>query len=700
MRYFFIHSVSILFTFLNFSLAQTSISQGNVSGTWTLEGSPYLINGEITISNDSTLYIEPGVLVEFQGHYKLNVQGRLLAIGTRSDTIIFTINDTSGFNNFKIPDGGWHGIRFRQTPASNDSSKIIYCKLQFGKALESIWPDQYGGAIYVEGFDKLLISRSLITNNVAVKAIDAGGGGIYCSDASPFLESVIISNNISTDNGGGISCWDNSRPTLKDVIIRNNISYSVGGGISCLENANPILENVTIDGNYSSEGGGMFTYVSNPSLTNNTISNNIAGVGGGILFSGGSVPSIINSTIKKNRATDGNGGGIICWNSDVSLFNVEIIENSASWGGAIHSYESTLKLKNIKINGNLADVAAGISAGKSGLQMDSCIVINNSSKNSTGLRINNSSFSLTNSIVSNNTATQYAAGGGFSNSSIGTVSNSLFAFNDANMSGENWNSGGVSVWSEADVNFFNCTFSTNSAAYGDGLTVGGGGIASITNCIFWDNSNDQIALADWNDTGGNLSVNYCDVQDGIDYVNTTMLSTITWGYGNIDSDPLFVDVGDNDFHLQDNSPCVGNGIDSIEINGIWYYCPVTDIDGNPRPNPSESNPDIGAFENSSEPSTIEDRVSLHPKEFRLFQNYPNPFNPKTSFKYQLPKTSNVDLNIYNLLGQRVTTLVSKKQQAGNYKVEWDATDFTSGVYFYRIKTNNGFEQAKKLLVVK
>ena len=62
------------------------------------------------------------------------VQGRLLAIGTETDTIVFTKNDTTGFHNLTIPDGGWHGIRFMDTPTTNDSSKIVYCKLQYGKA--------------------------------------------------------------------------------------------------------------------------------------------------------------------------------------------------------------------------------------------------------------------------------------------------------------------------------------------------------------------------------------------------------------------------------------------------------------------------------------------------------------------------------------------------------------------------------------
>jgi len=82
------------------------------------------------------------------------------------------------------------------------------------------------------------------------------------------------------------------------------------------------------------------------------------------------------------------------------------------------------------------------------------------------------------------------------------------------------------------------------------------------------------------------------------------------------------------------------------------------------------------------------------------QNYPNPFNPTTTITYQLPVVSNVELNIYNLLGQKVATLVSEKQSIGNYKVEWDASSFTSGIYFYRLKTDKGFIQSRKLILLK
>jgi len=87
------------------------------------------------------------------------------------------------------------------------------------------------------------------------------------------------------------------------------------------------------------------------------------------------------------------------------------------------------------------------------------------------------------------------------------------------------------------------------------------------------------------------------------------------------------------------------------------------------------------------------------KIFKLSQNYPNPFNPTTAIGYQLSTVSEVELSIYNLLGQKVSTLVSKKQPAGRYEVEWDATGFASGVYYYRIEAGE-FQQVRKMVYLK
>jgi len=97
--------------------------------------------------------------------------------------------------------------------------------------------------------------------------------------------------------------------------------------------------------------------------------------------------------------------------------------------------------------------------------------------------------------------------------------------------------------------------------------------------------------------------------------------------------------------------------------------------------------------------TIEKREDIIATEFRLLQNYPNPFNPTTKIHYELQFTNDVDLSIYNLLGEKIATLVSENQKAGYHQVEWDASNFASGVYYYSLKAGE-FRDVKKMVLIK
>lgn len=264
-------------TVTRLSAEGTHVPGGDVSGTWLLTGSPYYIDGEIAIPPGNTLTIEPGVDVIFTGHYKFNVQGQLLAVGTREDSILFTAQDA---------ETGWHGLRFTGEYGWDDSSKIVYCKLKYGKA---IGEENNGGAILVDGFDKLLISNCLFTHNGASGGEYPGGAAIALFSSSPIIANNIISHN------------------------------SVVGGC----------------------GGGINIYESHPILIENVIFNNRAMAGAGILCNGGSNAILINNTITRNVSENGGGGGLTCGdNSDPIAVNTIIYGNTASWDNQIHTWDA------------------------------------------------------------------------------------------------------------------------------------------------------------------------------------------------------------------------------------------------------------------------------------------------------------------------------------------------------------------------
>jgi len=95
-------------------------------------------------------------------------------------------------------------------------------------------------------------------------------------------------------------------------------------------------------------------------------------------------------------------------------------------------------------------------------------------------------------------------------------------------------------------------------------------------------------------------------------------------------------------------------------------------------------------ENDSEPIS---------NNFILSQNYPNPFNPTTKIEFSIPKATFVKLKIYDALGREITTLVNENLSNGNYKVNFDATDLSSGIYFYRLDAGK-FSQNRKMLLLK
>jgi hypothetical protein len=176
---------------------------------------------------------------------------------------------------------------------------------------------------------------------------------------------------------------------------------------------------------------------------------------------------------------------------------------------------------------------------------------------------------------------------------------------------------------------------------------------------------------------------------------------------NVQADSLFVSYqpdfyndwialdGKNDYHLLPKAAAVGRGITPPAPTSTNFW-------GNPffgngtQTLPGDVN--IGAL-GVSTPTAVSKQNSGIPASYTLNQNYPNPFNPSTIISYSIPKSQNVVLKVYNMLGQLVTTLVNKQQNAGSYQVSFNAVKLSSGIYFYSLNTGD-FSSVKKMIYLK
>lgn len=104
------------------------------------------------------------------------------------------------------------------------------------------------------------------------------------------------------------------------------------------------------------------------------------------------------------------------------------------------------------------------------------------------------------------------------------------------------------------------------------------------------------------------------------------------------------------------------------------------------------------------PSAVEVKEMSANQKFFFHDNYPNPFNPETVTEYQLPRSAEIEINIFNVAGKKVTTLASGFRPAGSYKVTWDGKDesgraVASGAYFYQLKSSD-FVAVKKMMLLR
>lgn len=314
----FIYLLLIIGLCTNSLYAATQINTPTVSGNWTLAGSPYYINNNITIPLNSQLTIEPGVEVVFMGHYEINSQGILSAVGTEKNKIIFRSNDTTGWSNLQSTAGAWKGITLENIGQTDFSQPTFaYCVFKDMKKYQS-----YG--LIVSTIPLLYINKCEFYHNQT----DGILLNLY-NNIAPTPTKLKFTNCVIRDNITGVGMFT----IYKDsVYILNNKFYN----------------------NTASSGFGLFNHGSDNDMSNNYM-----------LFD--------HNELHHNK-TGELGGGIVnaTVGGRVKISNNYIHHNTMAKNGAIAlQTKSSLVENNLVINNSqvLEGIFCGINDGGAGIQL-------------------------------------------------------------------------------------------------------------------------------------------------------------------------------------------------------------------------------------------------------------------------------------------------------------------------------------------
>jgi len=322
--------------------AQTVIQDGNVFGVWNAENSPFLVEGNINVPADERLEIKAGVEVIFQGQFTFEIAGRIVARGTSSDNITFTVQDTTGFSTGNYT--GWSGLVFDGMLSSlAENSFLEYCNIEYSSQ----------NGLTCIGYSELEIENCNISHNLNA------GISLY-ENSNITINSIIISNN----HNGGISCYNSAvqvfdfqiegnsgsgvivsgnsssaePATFINGIINNNTLAMSGGGLNLSDDAGVYFEDVEIVSNSAVNGGGIYCDMAGGWFINVVISDNSADYGGGIKC-GYYVNLTFDHTLISDNHANFDGGGFYIFESNIEFKNGTISNNIAeNQGGGLYYY--------------------------------------------------------------------------------------------------------------------------------------------------------------------------------------------------------------------------------------------------------------------------------------------------------------------------------------------------------------------------
>jgi len=371
-----------------------------------------------------------------------------------------------------------------------------------------------------------------------------------------------------------------------------------------------IIKGFTIRGGWY-PGAGIYILDSSPIITNNIITENNGDIriGGGILCEGNSSPQIIENTITGNRCAGkcgmGIGGGIGCIQSSSPVIRNNII--SFNYQGAICCWESSPTIINNTISANTANYGGGIFCQNSSPIITGNSIINNVSEYGGGIYCEDSSPIISENVIDNNTSEVGGGGGIRCINSSPTIDGNFISWNTAG-----W-AGGIACYNNSSPNIINNYIVGNTATNeGGGIECWNNSSPTIDSCVIASNTGDGISC----DSASNPVINWNNIFD-----NT--------GYGIRNLDATVIVNAENNWWGDASGPGgIGVGLgDEVSLYvdyEPWETKIVLEVDEEP--------------------------ITFLPNNFQLYQNYPNPFNPATTIKFAVPKESNVNVSVYNVLG--------------------------------------------------
>ena len=311
-----------------FAKAQTIEVSGTQSGVWDAE--TVIVKGDVKVQD--SLRILPGTTVVFKGFFQIAVENdaSLKAIGTETDSITFTVTDTTGFHIFNAGRGGWNGIRLSKA----GRSEFDYCRFQYGKA--ALDHDQDGGALRIFNCDEVEIGNSTLFCNFSREH----GGALSAENSKVVLHDCDVLNNLTYTKldtvygmyGGGLR-FLKCDVDISGTDFRYNVGESAIGGALSLDSCATKIDRCKFEHNYGINGGGLYVMRSNhlgrDIITNSLFANNTSGHFGGGLAVCEASPWISNLTVVNNHSIGVNCGGIFFYQySEPILWNCIVYGNT------------------------------------------------------------------------------------------------------------------------------------------------------------------------------------------------------------------------------------------------------------------------------------------------------------------------------------------------------------------------------------